>query len=353
MATKQNYSNKKRFWAGILLAQFLLFFMFSKSEIAVGFFERFFELQKVFHQKTFADIPFSVGDIGYVFLGIVFIYFLVKILNKKTRNSHLLKSLIILNIFYFIYQLFWGMLYFQEPIINKLPKEDITLQETKALTLKYLGHCKELRRLVPEDEKGVFKVQDVKSLQKEILYQMNHLPAFLNPKNASSINSIKPSLFKGIMSYTGILGYYNPFTAEAQYNAELPATYLPFTFAHESAHQLGYAREEEANFIGYLVGKNSGNKELNYSTSYFVLKSLLNSLAEKNPEFVAQIINEYSPAMKRDRNAEKKFVQEHKGFLDTFFGFTNDLFLKTNQQDGSVTYSYFVDLMVRYERNSN
>ena len=353
MATKQNYSNKKRFWAGILLAQFLLFFMFSKSEIAVGFFERFFELQKVFHQKTFADIPFSVGDIGYVFLGIVFIYFLVKILNKKTRNSHLLKSLIILNIFYFIYQLFWGMLYFQEPIINKLPKEDITLQETKALTLKYLGHCKQLRRLVPEDEKGVFKVQDVKSLQKEILKQQSHLPDFLDPKNNTRINSIKPSLFKGIMSYTGILGYYNPFTAEAQYNAELPSTYLPFTFAHESAHQLGYAREQEANFIAYLVGKHSGNKELNYSTSYFVLKSLLNSLAEKNPEFVAQIINEYSPAMKRDRNAEKKFVQEHEGLLDTFFGFTNDLFLKTNQQDGSVTYSYFVDLMVRYERNSN
>ena len=255
---------------------------------------------------------------GYILLGIVFIYFLVKILDKKTRNSHLLKSLIILNIFYFIYQLFWGMLYFQEPIINKLPKEEITLQETKALTLKYLGHCKQLRRLVPEDEKGVFKVQDVKSLQKEILKQQSYLPDFLDPKNNTRINSIKPSLFKGIMSYTGILGYYNPFTAEAQYNAELPSTYLPFTLAHESAHQLGYAREQEANFIAYLVGKHSGNKELNYSTSYFVLKSLLNSLAEKNPEFVAQIINEYSPAMKRDRNAEKKFVQEHKGLLDTF-----------------------------------
>ena len=345
--------SRKRFWAGILLAQFVLFFIFSKSEITVQFFERFFEFQKHFHQRIFADIPFSVGDVGYILLITAFIYFLIKISNKKTRRSYLLNTLILLNILYFTYQLFWGMLYFQEPIINKLPKEEITLQETKALTLKYLGHCKELRRLVPEDEKGVFKVQDVKSLQKEILKQQSHLPDFLDPKNNTRINSIKPSLFKGIMSYTGILGYYNPFTAEAQYNAELPSTYLPFTFAHESAHQLGYAREQEANFIAYLVGKHSGNKELNYSTSYFVLKSLLNSLAEKNPEFVAQIINEYSPAMKRDRNAEKKFVQEHKGFLDTFFGFTNDLFLKTNQQDGSVTYSYFVDLMVRYERNSN
>lgn len=345
--------SRKRFWAGILLAQFVLFFIFSKSEITVQFFERFFEFQKHFHQRIFADIPFSVGDVGYILLITAFIYFLIKISNKKTRRSYLLNTLILLNILYFTYQLFWGMLYFQEPIINKLPKEEITLEETKALTVQYLEYCRQLRTSVPEDENGIFKIEDAESLQKEILYQMNHLPAFLNPKNASSINFIKPSLFKGIMSYTGILGYYNPFTAEAQYNAELPATYLPFTFAHESAHQLGYAREEEANFIGYLVGKNSGNKELNYSTSYFVLKSLLNSLAEKNPEFVAQIINEYSPAMKRDRNAEKKFVQEHKGFLDTFFGFTNDLFLKTNQQDGSVTYSYFVDLMVRYERNSN
>jgi len=56
--------------------------------------------------------------------------------------------------------------------------------------------------------------------------------------------------------------------------------------------------------------------------------------------------------MKRDRLAEKKFVKQHEGVLDVFFGYTNDLFLKSNQQDGSITYSYFVDLLVRYERNS-
>ena len=351
--TNQSYYQRKRFWAGSLLAQFLLFFIFPKTEITVRLFERFFEWQKSLHQKIFAHTPFSVGDVAYILLAIIFIFFLIKILSKKTRNAYLFKSVILLNILYFIYQLFWGMLYFQEPIINKLPKEEITLQETKALTVKYLKYCKQLRLLVKEDKDGVFKVEDLESVKQEILKQQRRLPGFPDPKSSNGINSLKPSLFTGIMSYTGILGYYNPFTAEAQYNAELPSTYLPFTFAHESAHQLGYAREQEANFIAYLVGKHSGNKELNYSTSYFVLKSLLNSLAEKNPEFVAQIINEYSPAMKRDRNAEKKFVQEHKGFLDTFFGFTNDLFLKTNQQDGSVTYSYFVDLMVRYERNSN
>lgn len=351
VAIKKNYIKRKRFWAGSLLAQFLLFFIFSKTEITVRFFERFFEWQKSLHQKIFAHSPFSVGDVAYILLAIIFIFFLIKILNKKTRNAYLFKSVILLNILYFIYQLFWGMLYFQEPIIHKLPKEEITLEETKALTVKYLNYCKQLRLLVKEDKDGVFKVEDLESVKKEILKQQSRLPGFPDPKSSNGINSLKPSLFTGIMSYTGILGYYNPFTAEAQYNAALPATYLPFTFAHESAHQLGYAREQEANFIGYLIGKNSENKELKYSTYYFVLKSLLNSLAEKNPDFVKQIIGEYSPEMKRDRAAEKRFVKEHKGIVENFFGFTNDLFLKSNQQEGSVTYSYFVDLMVRYERS--
>ena len=250
---------------------------------------------------------------------------------------------------YFTYQIFWGMLYFQEPIIKKLPKQEITLEQTKTLTLKYLGLCKQTRTLVKEDRNGVFKIYNLSEIENEILKNKRQLPAVINSKIATGLNSFKSSLFKGIMSFSGILGYYNPFTAEAQYNAELPSTYLPFTLAHESSHQLGYAREQEANFVGYLIGKNSANLDLKYSTEYFVLKSLLNSLAEKNPEFVKEVFQNYSPAMKRDRLAEKMFEKKREGFFDLFFEFTNDLFLKSNQQEGSITYSYFVDLLLQYE----
>ena len=244
------------------------------------------------------------------------------------------------------------MLYFQEQIIKKIPEREISLDETKQLTLKYLNLCKQTRTLVKEDRNGVFKLYDVSLVETNILKNQKQLPSLINPKKATNINSFKPSLFKGVMSFTGILGYYNPFTAEAQYNPSLPSTYVPFTLAHESAHQLGYAREQEANFIGYLIGKNSENVDLKYSTEYFVLKSLLNSLIVKNPEFVKEVLRNYSPAMKRDRLAEKMFIKIHEGFLDIFFGFTNDLFLKSNQQEGSVTYSYFVDLLLRYEFSS-
>ena len=357
MKIHQVHTNKKkfiktnRFWAGFLLAQFLLFYILSKFDIAISVFEKFFEVQKNLHQKVFSIFPFSVGDLLYILAGIFLIYFLFKVVQKKSRKSALKKLLVGVNIFYFLYQLFWGMLYFQPPLLAKLSTEEITLQETKALTLKYLDLCKNTRTFVQEDSRGIFKIEDLKVIETEILQRQKLLPEFLISKKDTEINSFKPSLFKGVMSFTGILGYYNPFTAEAQYNAVLPATYLPYTLAHESSHQLGYAREQEANFIGFLLGRDSKNEDLKYSTQYFVLKSLLRSLAEKNPEFVKEVLANYSQGMKKDREAEIAFVKAHEGFLEVFFGFTNDLFLKSNQQDGSITYSYFVDLLVRFERN--
>lgn len=243
------------------------------------------------------------------------------------------------------------MLYFQTPVIKKLSsQEEPTVEKAKILSLKYLALCKKTRELTSEDKNGVFIIKDVKAVQEEILSRQTKLPKNISGKKACEINSFKPSLFKNVMNFTGILGYYNPFTAEAQYNSQLPHSLIPFTSAHESSHQLGFAREQEANFVGYLIGIDSENTDLRYSTEYFTLKSLLNYIADKDPEFVKSVLKNYSPSMKRDRAYEKAFVLKHQGLLDDFFGFTNNLFLKSNQQEGSVTYSYFIDLLMNYEK---
>ncbi|MBT2622176.1 DUF3810 domain-containing protein [Chryseobacterium sp. ISL-6] len=342
---------KKRFWAGILLAQFLLFFLFSKSKIIISIFEKFFEFQKAFHQIIFSWIPFSFGDLFYVLSGIIAAYLIYQCFRKKKRNNAILKLLLIINLFYFSYQVSWGMLYFQTPIIKKLKsQEKPNVIKAKKLALRYLEKCKTTRTQVSEDKNGIFVARDLKKIQEEIILQQLKLPKYISDKKGTQINSFKSSLFRNVMNYSGILGYYNPFTAEAQYNSMLPSSFIPFTLAHESSHQLGFAREQEANFIAYLVGVNSKNLELRYSTEYFTLKSLLRFIIEEDPNFVKSILNHYSKGMKRDQLYERSFILKHQGWLDDFFGITNNLFLQSNQQEGSVTYSYFIDLLLNYEQ---
>ena len=342
--------SKRRFWVGLFVIQILLFYLFSRWSGAVYFVDFLFEQKKYLFQSVFSKIPFSLGDVVYFVLGLLLVFSIFKLFNSKTRKVYSLRLLKGLNVFYFVYQLVWGMTYFQRPIVLALDEKEPQIVEIKALALKYLHQAKRTRMLVKEDGKGVFQIQDLEKIKREILSRQKKIPAFLGNKISTEIDNFKPSLYSEFMNYTGVLGYYNPFSTEAQYNSHLPHTYLPFTLSHESAHQLGFAREQEANFVGYLVGIGSENPELRYSTEYFALKSLLRALITEDEDFVKTVIAQYSDEMKRDYQTEKDFVEEYQGPMNTFFAFTNDLFLKTNQQEGAVTYSYFVDLLVRYER---
>ena len=342
--------SKRRFWVGLFVIQILLFYLFSRCGGAVYFVDFLFEQKKYFLQSIFSKIPFSLGDVVYFVLGLLLVFSIFKLFNSKTRKVYSLRLLKGLNVFYFVYQLVWGMTYFQRPIVLALDEKEPQIVEIKSLALKYLHQAKRTRMLVKEDGKGVFQIQDLEKIKREILSRQKKIPAFLGNKISTENDNFKPSLYSEFMNYTGVLGYYNPFSTEAQYNSHLPHTYLPFTLSHESAHQLGFAREQEANFVGYLVGIGSENPELRYSTEYFALKSLLRALIAEDEDFVKTVIAQYSDEMKRDYQTEKDFVEEYQGPMNTFFAFTNDLFLKTNQQEGAVTYSYFVDLLVRYER---
>lgn len=342
---------RKRFWTGILLVQFFLFYILSKNEIAISFFNKLFERKKFVHQYLISKFCFSVGDFFYIILGAILFYNIFNLFKKNKRGKSALSLLIILNLFYFVYQIFWGMLYFQEPLLKKLSSVDITIKEAKKLSWKYLNFCIADRNKIVENRDGVFIIKDMELIKNEILEEQKSLPGNLIYKKSIDINAMKPSIFKYVMSFTGIFGYYNPFTAEAQYNADLPATYLPFTLAHESSHQLGYAREQEANFVGFLIGENSTHPDVKYSTDLFALKSLLRYIQSEDPEFVEEILNSFSAGMKRDFYAEKIFNDKHEGVLDQFFAISNNLFLKTNQQEGSITYSYFTEMLIKYERN--
>ena len=66
-------------------------------------------------------------------------------------------------------------------------------------------------------------------------------------------SKLKPVMLSELMSYTHITGVYSFFTGEANINVAFPDYTIPYTAAHELAHQRGIAREDEANFVAFLV----------------------------------------------------------------------------------------------------
>jgi hypothetical protein len=88
-------------------------------------------------------------------------------------------------------------------------------------------------------------------------------------------------LYSRYFAGTSISGYFGPFCNEIQINKYLLPIQIPAILAHEKAHQFGITNEAEANFIGWLVCKNSSLPEVKYSANLFKLMYFLREIRNK------------------------------------------------------------------------
>jgi hypothetical protein len=161
----------------------------------------------------------------------------------------------------------------------------------------------------------------------------------------------KPVLSSALMSYAGITGIYFPITAEANVNTDITDAEIPFTICHELAHQLGYAREDEANFIAWIACVNSPYEDYRYSGALMALTNTLNALYERDRAAWDRIRGACSPAVNADLNATGRYWQRYEGPVSEISETINDTFLRTNgQTDGVQSYGRMVDLIIAYYR---
>lgn len=347
MVTSSKY--KIYFWAACWFAQFLLFYGLSTIDAAVDVFRTIFLWKYALTSGLFSSIPFSIGDIIYVLIfsfGFLTIY---KLFTQNNRTRYLIRLLMVGNFLFLWYHFIWGMLYYQKPITEQLPSAKYSSDELKALITFYIKKTNQTRAGLPENEMGVFTIYHLEALKKEIntIGKNQASRCFKLPKEFKE--NMKPSIFSQPLSFLGILGYYNPFSGEAQYNREIPHSHLPFTWLHETAHQIGFAREQEASFIGFLMSMQSKKPEIQYSSYLYTCKVLLNTLPDNDP-FMKKAKTLFSHQVKRDLSHEKIFLQKHQGFLADVFHQLNDWFLQYNNQEGVITYSYYAELILRYHK---
>lgn len=95
----------------------------------------------------------------------------------------------------------------------------------------------------------------------------------------------KPMLLSNFFSQQYIMGYYFPFSMEANYNTTMYITNVLPTICHELAHVKGFIYEDEANFLAFLACVDSDDPLFRYSGYLSVLYFL-------ERDFIAALGNE-------------------------------------------------------------
>ena len=187
---------------------------------------------------------------------------------------------------------------------------------------------------------AVQAVEDMRSLAE--IYPVLSRPLYSPPK---------PVLFSEELSYLDIAGMYFPFTVESNINVDGPFFTIPATMGHELAHQCGFMREDEANFIGYLSCKQSADPLTRYSGYSLAYDYALSALIRTDREAAVAVNDTLSKAVRADRVARAEYLKQFEGPVAEASNAANNAYLKANQQtDGTRSYGRMVDLLLAEAR---
>ena len=305
------------------------------------------------NRLLFGWIPFSLGDFAYMVIILLVFRWLYnnRIGFFKNWKTNVLSIISFFSIVYFLFHFLWGINYYRIPLQEKIGiKKEYTKQQLQNLTLKLIAQTNHLQLQITKQnyKKVVINYPDQKMYEKAPNGYKNL------PKPLSYIQyeheSIKSSIFSLPLSYMGFGGYLNPFTNEAQVNNMKPKYTSPLTICHEMAHQTGIASESDCNFIGFIAASQNKDIYFQYSAYAFALNYCLYNLElmeAGSSKAYSVLINK---GILENFNENKTFWKQYHSFVDTFFEYIYDSFLKINQQkDGMESYSKFVGLLINYD----
>lgn len=332
----------------IVLVNILAFF---PSAIERFYSNGLFLFISTFLRILFGFIGVSIGDIIYCIVIALTLKWLWQ--KRKTWKAQYKKNLLTIcaaaSVIYFLFNFLWALNYYRVPLHEKLGVEKkYTYRELVSFTEKLIKKANETHVLITADTAAVkmpYSHNDiyVNSPQAYADLQRN-FPFF-----KYSHPSIKSSLISSPLSYMGFGGYLNPFTNEAQVNNRLPLYNLPTITCHEMAHQIGYASESEANFIGYMASVYSKDVYFKYSGYTFALRYCLSNVKKHNEAEAKRLLTLVNVGILKNFAQSEAFNKQYESAVEDVFKYVYDNFLKINKQkDGLEGYSKFTGLLINY-----
>lgn len=160
---------------------------------------------------------------------------------------------------------------------------------------------------------------------------------------------LKPVMLSELMSYTHITGVYSFFTGEANINVAFPDYTIPYTAAHELSHQRGIAREDEANFMAFLVCLESEDAYVRYSGYMNLFEHVASALYSADRALYGDVYASLPIDVRSEMAAYANFFQKYNNSVaGDISGAINNSFLIIHGTEGTKSYGMVVDLAVAY-----
>lgn len=312
--------------------------------------------------KFFGLFPFSCAEI-FLYTFIAFGIFIVVIAVKNAVSKDLRAFLRIISFIicvisaaYFLFMFMWGLNYSRLPVETSLgyktgtPKESELAAALSAEITDINSLCGKVRYTAKGNS---YYPGGFKKISAGVGSGYERLSA-RGGKYASLFGGTDPHpkgvLLSPLMSYTGIEGIFVPFTYEANVDTDLPDFVLPFDAAHESAHLIGFAREQEANFAAYLADCENTDPYFRYSAHMEAYIYLSNALYDTSAAAFEKIRPKLDRRAAGDLQYYSNYINSHETTASEISGKVNDSYLKAQGQRGVVSYDMFVTLLIEKYR---
>jgi hypothetical protein len=304
----------------------------------------------------------AIGEILFVVLVIWFsswtLWYLRRSWRRESRFFDVLKVFFlqvvwVMSILFPIFLFLWGLNYQRMPLAEVLEFDQRPARtgELESIGLQIVSNVNsnyELARGTHDWMSGSSLpiTRDTLFKSIELAFQQEQL---LGAASQGEFSNPKPLLLSSLTSLMGVSGFYIAFTGEVTFNDQVPACDLPMVLAHHKAHQRGYAREDEANFVAFLTCTNSTEPYVRYSGYLHGLK-IFETMAKGNSELFTQLLERLGDGPRRDMRARAEFWGSAKStLLGTVARRTFSAYLRSNRVPGGIkNYDEDVALIIGY-----
>lgn len=300
-------------------------------------------------------IPFSVAEALLIMIPVIFVFLIVhtfRISDNRVRSNRFMFSVMsVIPLLYSLMILGFGTGYYGSTIDEKmeLDRAEVSAAELyeTAIILR-----NEVNTIADEIDFANYSFSvspySVRETGDAVLRAYDKIYdkyTFISPL----YSRVKPVILSEPMTYTHIAGVYSFFTGEANVNTNFPDYTIPFTVAHELAHQRGIAREDEANFVAFLVCKESDDPYIRYSGYLNLFEYVSSALYSADQELYAKVSSTLNTDVRYELMAYSKFFDKYRDSVAAdVSGAVNDAYLKLQGTEGTRSYGLVVDLAVAY-----